>query len=618
VLRPVARRRRGGTLVLRRGTVVAVGAIALIVLVGLAFAGSPARIAEGVTIAGVDVGGLTPREAVRTLEARAVAASRVPVVFTAAGQRFRASPRQLGVEADWRGAVALARRENDGFGPVRGFRRLHTRIFGEEIAPSVTVYNGALEYLVAQVAGKVDRAHVDAAVTRRGLRIEVVPARSGRTLQRESAATTIARALGSLERTTAVPLAVSVESPRVTAVMLAPAARRARLALSAPVRLTYGPTAWRLPRWRIAELLSLPKDGARNVAIAGPGADRWFAALARRVDREPVDASFAVSGGSVRVISSKPGLGVDVPATARALAAAAFAPTGRSARLAVATKQPERTTQEAKRMGITGVVSSYTTSYGGTPGRLHNVQLVAQLIDDTLIPPGTVFSFNATTGERTPEKGFQTAPVIINGELQNGIGGGVCQVSTTVFNAAFEAGLSIEERTNHALYISHYPLGRDATVDYPSLDLRFKNDTGRWLLLRTFVGSGSLTVNLYGTPQNRRVESSAAPLVTTGPVPVRVVKDPTLLKGKRVIDVFGSPPRSTSVHRVVYGPDGTVMYDSAWSSRYVGEPSVVRVGTKPPPKKKKPAPAAASPKQPDKPATPPTEPATTPVAPQPR
>jgi vancomycin resistance protein YoaR len=241
------------------------------------------------------------------------------------------------------------------------------------------------------------------------------------------------------------------------------------------------------------------------------------------------------------------------------------------------------------------------------------------LIDDTLIEPGHVFSFNATTGERTPEKGFETAPVIINGELQNGIGGGVCQVSTTVFNAAYEAGLSIEERTNHALYISHYPLGRDATVDYPDLDLKFKNDTGRWLLLRTFVGSGSLTVNLYGTPQNRRVESSAAPLVVTGPVPVEVVKDATLLKGKRVVDVAGTAPTATSVHRVVYGPDGKVMYDSSWSSHYVGETSVVRVGTKPksPPKKKKTKPAAEqpgtpAPTTPDLPAAKPT-----PASPQP-
>ena len=80
--------------------------------------------------------------------------------------------------------------------------------------------------------------------------------------------------------------------------------------------------------------------------------------------------------------------------------------------------------------------------------------------------------------------------MIINGELQNGIGGGVCQVSTTTFNAAFFAGLPIIERTNHALYISHYPQGRDATVDYPGIDLKFRNDTKEWLLLRTFVGTG--------------------------------------------------------------------------------------------------------------------------------
>ena len=102
--------------------------------------------------------------------------------------------------------------------------------------------------------------------------------------------------------------------------------------------------------------------------------------------------------------------------------------------------------------------------------------------------------------------------MIINGELQTGLGGGVCQVSTTVFNAAYEAGLKITARTNHALYISHYPLGRDATVNYPDTDLRFVNDTKHWLLLRTFVGSSSLTVNLYGTSPHRKVVSETAPL----------------------------------------------------------------------------------------------------------
>src|SRR5688500_3316663 len=203
-------------------------------------------------------------------------------------------------------------------------------------------------------------------------------------------------------------------------------------------------------------------------------------------------------------------------------------------------------------MGIKEQVGAYETIYGGDANRVHNVQLVARLIDGHLIAPGEEFSFNQTTGERTAEKGFLEAPVIINGELQNGLGGGVCQVSTTVFNAAYEAGLKITSRTNHALYISHYPQGRDATVDYPSIDLKFVNDTDDWILLRTFVSATSLTVNLYGTPQHRRVESETAALSVTGPPRLEKKKDPKLEVGQKVLESSGAPSRATSVTRRVY------------------------------------------------------------------
>ena len=176
--------------------------------------------------------------------------------------------------------------------------------------------------------------------------------------------------------------------------------------------------------------------------------------------------------------------------------------------------------------------------------------------------------------------------MIINGELENGLGGGTCQVSTTVFNAAYEAGLPITARTNHALYISHYPQGRDATVNYPDIDMKFVNDTGHWLLLRTFVSANSLSVNLYGTPQHRRVESATTPLVTTGAVPVKEVPDPDLQKGKRVVEESGSAPLSTSVTRKVYDQKGKLLYDNTWYSSYQGEKEIVNVGTKPKPKPK--------------------------------
>jgi len=169
--------------------------------------------------------------------------------------------------------------------------------------------------------------------------------------------------------------------------------------------------------------------------------------------------------------------------------------------------------------------------------------------------------------------------------VTTGLGGGVCQVSTTTFNAAYEAGLKITARTNHALYISHYPQGRDATVNYPDVDLQFVNDTSHWLLLRTFVGSYSLTVDLYGAPIHRRVVSETRPLVDTGPAPLKRVPDPSLFKGVTVVQDVGEPSRSTSVRRLVYAPSGKLLYDNTWYSSYRGVNRVVLVGTKP--KKKK-------------------------------
>lgn len=522
----------------------------------------------------------------RVLTARATAVEKAPVVFTAGGETFALSASQLGVAADWQVAVRNAAGAGGGIGPVRGFRRLRARFFGIHASPPVAAYDAAVNYRVDRIVQEVSRGGVDASLVRKGLGVQVVEGRSGRKLDHAAAAAVIVQSLGQLERGALVVLPLTATAPRVGAADLANAARKARVALSAPIQLAYGETRWRVPRWKIASLLELPVAGATTVTVAGRGAEEYLKLLSASVSRTPQDARFEVTAtGKIAIRPSAPGLLLDIPATVRAIAAAAFSADRRKANLAVRVAAPARTTESAKTMGITGVVASYTTTYGGTPGRLNNVQVVAALIDDTLIQPGGTFSFNGTTGERTVEKGFQEAPVIINGELKSGIGGGICQVSTTVFNAAFDSGLPITARANHALYISHYPLGRDATVNYPDLDLRFVNDTGHWLLLRTFVGTGSLTVNLYGTPVNRRVESTTEPLTVTGPVPVLEVDDPTLAKGKRVVDEFGSPPRQTSVNRLVYDADGATLYDTTWRSFYVGEPSLVRVGSKKPPKK---------------------------------
>ena len=584
------RRARSRRILIQRLLALTTVAIVAGLGLGLAFAGSPGRIAKGVSVAGVDLGGLTSGQAISKLEARASTVASVPVVFTAGRRRWRLKPGNLGVEADWAAAVRLAEQHGDGFGPLRGFRRLGVRVFGADVSPPTRVWRRALDYELTRMGRAVGAPHRDAALVLHGLRPAVVPGRTGRGLDRKAAAGAIVQALVGFERGTPVALPVRVDPPTVSAGDLAPARAQVRTALSGRIRMSLGSSSWWLQPGQLATLLSLPHGGTHSLAIGGPAAGRYFTRLGHGIGRPPRDATFRVlDSGRVFVVPSRLGRVIDVPATRTNMLAAVLSPTSRSARVVVTTQDAKRTTAQVRAMGITTRISRYETIYGGDPNRIHNVQLVARLIDGKLVAPGATFSFNRATGARTAAKGFLTAPVIINGEVTTGLGGGVCQVSTTVFNAAYEAGLQITGRTNHALYISHYPQGRDATVDYPDVDLKFVNDTPHWLLLRTFVGSYSLVVDLYGAPIHRRVVSQTRPLVETGPAPIKRVPDPSLYKGETTVEDSGEPSRSTSVRRLVYLPSGKLLFDNTWYSSYRGEDKVVLVGTKgrPQPKKKK-------------------------------
>jgi vancomycin resistance protein YoaR len=568
--------------------------IATAIVLGFVFAGSPTTLASGVTIDGIDVGGMNAKDARALLQRRSDAVANKPVVFLAGGKRFSIRPNELGVEPDWKAAVAAAQRQGDGFGPIRGFKRLDVQVFGADVTPPTTVLHGALQYKLGLIAKDVNRLPQNAAVVLRGLQIAVQPARDGRTLDRVAAARTIVKELGALDRSSAsVELPFRFRSPFVRAAALATAARQARLALSAPVHLELGKTRWLLSRAKLARLVELPADGRTQLTVGGLAANDWLRRLGTRVAKPPKDATFAVDGKHVRVVPALPGTRLAAFAAARAVLHAALKrrPELRVAQLPVEEAPAKLSTEAARAMHISAQVSGYTTVFGGVPNRIHNVELVAHLVDEKLIAPDATFSFNKTTGERNAEKGFLVAPVIVNGELTTGLGGGVCQVSTTVFNAAFEAGLKITERTNHALYISHYPQGRDATVNYPDVDLQFVNDTGSWLLLRTFVSSSSLTVGLYGTPVDRKVTSTTSPLVSHGKPPVKKTIDPSLKPGKKVVDDPGLPAMTTSVTRDVYAAGGKLLYHDTWYSSYRALPKLVRIG---PAKKKKHKPAATT------------------------
>jgi vancomycin resistance protein YoaR len=216
--------------------------------------------------------------------------------------------------------------------------------------------------------------------------------------------------------------------------------------------------------------------------------------------------------------------------------------------------------------------------------RVHNVHLMADFIDGTIIEPGEVFSFNDVVGPRTAERGFLEGQMIIGSLVLPSIGGGVCQTATTLFNDAFETGLPILKRTNHNLYLSHYPLGRDATVSWGGPDLVFKNDLKHAILITTSYTDQTLTFTFYGTPQGRRIVSTTGPKVNWTAPTMSYAVDPSAPHGSaRVVGGGNSSGFDVTVNRTVY-EHGKVLRKDSFASHYVpdGPTTVYGPGRTPP------------------------------------
>jgi vancomycin resistance protein YoaR len=271
------------------------------------FAGSPTRLAEGTTVAGLDVGGLGVQAARSRLQAHADALAHRPVTFVAGSRTFALTPSQLGVRSEWTDALRQAERAGDGFAPLRGLKRIQTRLLGSDVEPDVDVYPSALRYALSRIAASVDRPATSARLRRQGLSVSLVPGRAGVRLDQARARPLVVAALASLERSGPVRLPVVVAEPEVTATQLAGALATARAALARAVTLTVGETRYRLPRWRLAQLVDLPSGGETRVTFRGPAARRWVDRLSRTVGRAPRDATFRVVSGGITVVPAQAG-----------------------------------------------------------------------------------------------------------------------------------------------------------------------------------------------------------------------------------------------------------------------------------------------------------------------
>ncbi len=294
--------------------------------------------------------------------------------------------------------------------------------------------------------------------------------------------------------------------------------------------------------------------------------------LVRPWRRNALNARLVPDGKRVRLVPARLGNDLDPEATVSALAAATYGETGRIADVTLAPVQPKVTTQALRKLGIRRQLVSFTTDMGtSSSNRIHNVHLMADFIDGTIVKPGEVFSFNKVVGPRTPQRGFLEGQMIVGSLVLPSIGGGVCQTATTLFNDAFEAGLPILERTNHNLYLSHYPLGRDATVSWGGPDLVFRNDLRHAILITTSYTDQTLTFTFWGTPQGRRVVAETGAKENFRSPSMSYAIDPEApARSVRVVSGSGAEGFSVTVGRTVY-QHGKVLRHDSFRSTYIPE-----------------------------------------------
>lgn len=546
-------------------------------------------------MAGEPLGGLDPHRAAARLEDVAAVIEQRPVLALARNQTHKVWPHQARLQLDVKASVDRAYRVGR-----RGLAgALAARIKGWfvpiEVAPVVRYDARRLASRIDALAAEVDRPAEDGRVIDIDGHPAAVPASDGLKLDRPSARASLIAALSNTEPRR-LELPVAVTTPRISTDAARQAAAELDIAISEPLVVTYKNRSWRVKGPVIRRWMTVtPKattsrvDGPLTLVVSADP-QRVQATIARITEplvKPAVDARFQVSGENVRVVPSRPGLAVDTKAAYDLIARRLTQTVGeRKVDLVLHSIQPKLTTAMAKEMGIRTRISAYTTEYSSSNrSRVNNIHLLAGALNNTLIAPGEEFSFNRTVGPRTAEKGYEEAPVIMNGKLVPALGGGICQVGTTMFNSVFFSGLPITERANHSFYISHYPDGRDATVSWGGPDLKFRNDTKHWILIKAWWDAGSVTLALYGTDPGYDVAYRTSEWRNRVSFPLREIPDSTLPKGTRVVQDGGVAGHDVTVVRVVK-KNGKVVREDRFVSHYRPKEQVVRVGTKPLPQEK--------------------------------
>lgn len=543
----------------------------------LSYAG---RIFPGVSVAGVDLSGLSRAEAALKLSQTLSYASTGKILFRDGDKVWVASPVELGMVFDPTGSANAAydHGRRDGLFSALS-SQVRARGLGADVPP-VILFDQRVAYAYLQnIAVQIDQPVSEAVLRVEGTNVISEPGRLGRALNLDATLIYLGAQLQSF-RDGEVPLVVGETAPRMLDVTAQ--AEQARIMLSQSFTM-YLPNAepgapgpWTFDVQVLANMLvTTVVADANGVPQVQVGLDekelrKSLADLKIVVDRQPRDARFEFndSTGQIESISSSTvGREVDVEASIDAINAA-LQRGEHSVNLVVAEQQPSVSDQAiGTDLGIVELVATQTTYfYGSSEARIQNIVTAASQYHGLLIAPGETFSMGSVLGDVSLENGYAEALIIYGGRTIKGVGGGVCQVSTTLFRTVFFAGFPVVERYSHAYRVPYYEMdasghvdtqfaGMDATVYFPLVDFKFQNDTPHWMLMETYVnvGARTLTWKIYSTSDGRSVTWETSGPKNIVPAPETVFEENPELDANEIKQVdYAAEGADVTVTRTVW------------------------------------------------------------------
>ncbi len=622
-------------------------ALAVMTLVVLGIAGGitsfyrsyEGRIYPNVSIQGIAVGEMTPEQAESTLRSRYAAFLRQPVVITYGDRQWTPTLDELGMTFDFRGAVDAAYNAGRGHGVIDNARQI-VAIWqhGLDVPLHVSYDETRAQAYLTQLAREIERAPADAQVRLDGAQIAIVGAVIGRQVLVDATLAQVSQQLQAFVPAT-IPLQTREIPPRLDDATVAAARAQIETILQGPLTLRVDKHEYEWTVRDLADMIIINRvpsaEGDRIVvSLDQDMIARRIRQIADETEKPGTRPRVAWNNGDLKITKpGKPGLRLD-EARARDMVIAAAMGRDRTLDLPMVPTDPPVTEANLHQLGIRELVSIGKSDFTGSAAyRIHNIGVGMQLLNGLLIAPGEEFSFNKNIGQINAANGFVQGAAIIQNRTQQEFGGGICQDSTTLFRAAFWAGLPITERWGHSFYISWYDKyalgprgngpGLDATIFTGGPDLKFVNDTGAWLLIQAWSDpkTGVAQIELYGTKPNRTVDlthkvydhvpAPTEPVFVADPkVPRGTIRHTDKARGGMTIDIYrlvveNGVPRPPELFRTRFRP---------WPNIYALNPADIGPNGKPLipfPQDNQPAPTPAPP--PEQPTEPPPPPGVEPT-----